>query len=640
MNRARVVDHCNSSISSLAPTLRRSVWLLVALASACGSDSGEPSAAAGADVIGPDGGSVHVDALELIIPPGALSKPTKISLAREADVTPASGQEVLLSFELGPSGTVFSVPARALLDHDGPQGDAALYLSDDGKSWTRIADSTFDAARGRWTGSVPHFSHLALQVARGGEAVGGAGGKSGAEGGAGEAPAAAGEGGAAGEPGVVAAGGYSDCDADCAGGAPGEGGAGGERETGVGGIAVTGTEWQRQIGSIDGDRMSDSTTDALGNVVIVGQTSGVLPGASKVGASDAFALKYNPQGDLLFVSQFGTADSESVFGVGRDASHNSYVFGSTDGAFSGFSNAGGEDLFVSKLGPSGALLWTKQLGSSGDEYASGLVTDDSGNSYATGSTTGDLDGQTNQSEGLGELFVIKYDSAGTKQWTRLLGQEGSTTGDAITLGPTGEVYVAATAGEYPGQSSTGARDILTLRYDAAGTVVWGRLWGTVGQDFATSIATDASGNVYVAAEVTDSASGGFVDYVLLKYDSAGDLAWSRRGGVSDKSDYVGAVTTDASGNAYVTGRTAGALDSQSSAGSEDAYLIKFAPDGTRKWTRQFGTNLTDWGSSVAGDAAGNLYASGLTKGGLGGKVTQTGEFQIFLLKFPTSALAD
>jgi len=642
---------------------RRAAWLLVVLASACGSDHAGPS---DANLIGPDGGSVQIDDLELVIPKGALAKPTKITLARESGVTAIAGKEVQVSFELGPAGTVFNVPAQAFLDHGQPTGAAALYLSDDGKSWTRIADSKFDAVRGQWTGSIAHFSHLALQVdtaadaaggAAGADDGGGAGGKAGAggadsaDGGPAGAPSQTSSAGAAGDSGPLAAGGDSEC--DCAAGADGQdpagGGTGGAGTSGggtsgagtsVGGVAITGTEWQRQIGSGNGDRMADSTTDAQGNVLIVGNTGGVMPGATKVGSSDVFVLKYSPLGDLDFVTQFGTVGGEQPSGVGRDAQNNSYVFGVTDSAFSGFTNAGGQDLFVSKLSATGSVLWTKQLGSSDDDYAADLVTDGSGNSYMTGSTVGNLDGHTNQSGDSGELFVLKYDAAGVKQWSRFLGQSGASEGNAITLGPSGEVYVVATAGSYPGQTPAGARDILTLKYDATGAVLWGRLFGTVGQDFGSSIATDSGGNVYVAGEVTDSPSGGFVDYVLVKYDSAGNLKWSRRGGVADKGDYLGAVTTDPSGNVYLTGRTAGALDGQTSAGSEDAFLIKYAADGTRKWTRQFGTNLTDWGSSVTSDAAGNLFASGLTYGGLGGKVSQTGKFQVFLLKFPSSALAD
>ncbi len=56
---------------------------------------------------------------------------------------------------------------------------------------------------------------------------------------------------------------------------------------------------------------------------------------------------------------------------------------------------------------------TKQLGTSSNDYAYGVATDSSGNVYVTGYTGGGLDGNT--SAGSNDLFVVKYNSNGTKQ---------------------------------------------------------------------------------------------------------------------------------------------------------------------------------------------------------------------------------
>ena len=56
--------------------------------------------------------------------------------------------------------------------------------------------------------------------------------------------------------------------------------------------------------------------------------------------------------------------------------------------------------------PKASLSWTKQLGSSSNDYATGVATDSSGNIYVTGYTSGGLDGNT--SAGGYDIFVVKY----------------------------------------------------------------------------------------------------------------------------------------------------------------------------------------------------------------------------------------
>jgi len=62
---------------------------------------------------------------------------------------------------------------------------------------------------------------------------------------------------------------------------------------------------------------------------------------------------------------------------------------------------------------------TKQLGTSSKDYGTSVTTDSSGNIYVTGYTEGGLDGNTNSGES--DIFLVKYNSSGTKQWTEQLG---------------------------------------------------------------------------------------------------------------------------------------------------------------------------------------------------------------------------
>ena len=73
------------------------------------------------------------------------------------------------------------------------------------------------------------------------------------------------------------------------------------------------------------------------------------------------------------------------------------------------------------------------------DYANGVVTDSSGNVYVTGGTKGGLDGNT--SAGNTDLFMLKYNSSGTKQWTKQLGSSGRDHARGVVTDSSGNVYV-------------------------------------------------------------------------------------------------------------------------------------------------------------------------------------------------------
>ena len=74
------------------------------------------------------------------------------------------------------------------------------------------------------------------------------------------------------------------------------------------------------------------------------------------------------------------------------------------------------------------------------DYANGVVTDSSGNIYVTGGTKGGLDG--NNSEGDTDLFLLKYNSSGTKQWTKQFGSSLRDSANAIAIDSSGNLYLA------------------------------------------------------------------------------------------------------------------------------------------------------------------------------------------------------
>ena len=120
------------------------------------------------------------------------------------------------------------------------------------------------------------------------------------------------------------------------------------------------------------------------------------------------------------------------------------------------------------FGQSNTKQWTKQLGTSSDDIGRGVTTDPSGNIYMTGFTKGGLDGNTNS--GRNDIFLVKYNSSGTKQWTKQLGTSSDDEGNGVSTDSSGNIYVTGyTYGGLDGNTNLGSWDIFLVKYNSSGT---------------------------------------------------------------------------------------------------------------------------------------------------------------------------
>jgi len=201
---------------------------------------------------------------------------------------------------------------------------------------------------------------------------------------------------------------------------------------------------------------------------VTGTTYWELDGNTSAGKADLFVVKYNSSGTWQWTKQNGTDRYDEARGVATDSSGNVYVTGYTEGGLDGNTSVGKADLFVVKYNSSGTKQWTNQLGSSSRDSANDIATDASGNIYVTGTTYGDLDGNT--SGGKADLFVVKYNSSGTKQWTNQLGTWDTDFANGVATDSSGNVYVTgSTYRNLDGNTSAGNDDLFVVKYNSSGT---------------------------------------------------------------------------------------------------------------------------------------------------------------------------
>ena len=290
------------------------------------------------------------------------------------------------------------------------------------------------------------------------------------------------------------------------------------------------------------------------------------------------------------------ATNDYANGVATDSSGNVYVTGGTKGGLDGNTSAGNTDLFVVKYNSSGTKEWTKQLGSSGRDSANGITIDSSGNVYVTGVTFGGLDWNT--SAGANDLFVVKYNSSGTKQWTEQLGSESTDTANGVATDSSGNVYLeGVTYGRLNGISNSGRTDVFVIKFNSSGTRQWTKPLGTAQNDLANGVSIDSSGNFYVAGvtykDLDGNTRAGSADLFVAKYNSSGTKQWTKHLGTSGR-DHARGVATDSSGNVFVAGDTYGGLDGNTNAGYNDLFVVKYNSSGTKQWTKQLGSSSQNY----------------------------------------------
>jgi hypothetical protein len=234
------------------------------------------------------------------------------------------------------------------------------------------------------------------------------------------------------------------------------------------------------------------------------------------------------------------------------------------------------------------------------------------------------------------LLVRKFDAAGNVQWTRQFGTEDpgeSLRGGAVTS--SGDLFVVGGTAGTLGDSNLGYRDVFVRKYDSSGNLAWTRQFGSESDEFAADISADLLGNVYITGATSGAVSGtnaGIYDAFIAKYDNAGNPQWTRQFG-TDRADYAQGVAVDLQGNVYASGNTNGSLFADK-LGFADAFLAKYTPDGDILWAHQFGTAAIESALSVNADGLGNAFIVGYTSGVLEG--VNSGDADAYVRKYGPS----
>jgi hypothetical protein len=214
-------------------------------------------------------------------------------------------------------------------------------------------------------------------------------------------------------------------------------------------------------------------------------------------------------------------------------------------------------------------------------------------------------------------------------WVNTFGSTDYETVFGATTDATGNIYITGqfngTVDFDPGPgtqtlSALTADDGFICKFDAAGHLLWAKSLDLI----CLSIAVDAAGNVYTAGNFGSSTTdldpgpGTFSlpfaatrDIFILKLDAAGDFVWAKGMGGAGM-DYASSIAVDAAGNVYTAGTFSGTVDFDPGPGTQPVsgggrFISKLDASGNYAWAKSLAGQFPN---AIALDGTGNVYITG------------------------------
>jgi hypothetical protein len=352
----------------------------------------------------------------------------------------------------------------------------------------------------------------------------------------------------------------------------------------------------------------------------------------------------------------GGASSDVALDVVTDAAGNVYTVGYFNGTVdfdpSGVTqnlvSAGAQDIFVSKLNATGALVWVLRFGAANNDVANGIALDPSGNILITGWFNNIIDFDpgagvvtlNNASGSSGsDIYVLKLTANGNFVWVKQFGGNvENQVGNKITTDAAGNVYSTGQSKAVidfdPGAGTANlgvagtSPSFYVSKLDVNGNYVWAKVMGTSGSlAYGLDIEVSSVGDVYSCGYFAgtidfDPGAGSFTQIsstnngFVHKLDVNGNYVWTKTVGGASNNSFNSIVL--AQNKVFVAGyfTTTGDFDPGTSVvnmtafGGADVLVESFDFNGNFVWVKKLGGTAEDWAYSITADGVGGIYSTG------------------------------
>jgi len=344
--------------------------------------------------------------------------------------------------------------------------------------------------------------------------------------------------------------------------------------------------WMQTYGGSNADKGMAIQPTYDGGYITIGYTASYGPGNY-----DLWLLKTDKMGDTLWTRTYGGGSDDYGYAVQQTRNGGYIMTGSTVP-----SGATYEDLWLLKTDESGDTLWTRTYGNDYWDCGKSVQQTSDGGYIITGYTDVYL-----FSNRYHQIWLLKTNASGDTLWTRTYGGAGDFNSYAVQQTYDGGYIITGYIQPY----DTADKDLWLLKTDA-----WGNLHWTLRYESLSGVGVDVRqtwDRGYIITGSKDSYSTGSCDLLLLKTDEDGGILWTQTYGGS-YGDHGNAIQITPDGGYIITGYT-----HSYGAGEYDLWLLKTDAAGDTLWTSTYGGPGYDYGMAVQQTADGDYIIAGYTE---------------------------
>lgn len=375
-------------------------------------------------------------------------------------------------------------------------------------------------------------------------------------------------------------------------------------------------QWQKALGGNSVERGNDIIQSSDGSFLAVGSASSNNGDVSQnFGSSDIWVTKLNASGEMIWEKSYGGSGGEEGQSIAETADGGFVVGGytnSTDGDVS--APIGSLDFWIIKIDGAGNILWEKSFGGVQNDFLYDIKSTSDGGYIAIGYTLS-TDGDVLQNYGGEDIWIVKLDASGNKEWTKNYGGTSWEMAYEIQEISDGNFVFAglSASNDHDVSGNLGSVDYWIVKIDTNGDILWQKTYGGFMNDGAYSI-QETSDLGFIVNGFSDSNDGdvqnnnGGTDYWILKLDNMGDILWQKSYGTqfSERGNYI--IET-ADGNYMAVGES----EMHSGGyGEKDYWILKLDSNGNQLGVKALGGSASDVARKIQQTADGGFILMGET----------------------------